>query len=90
MSSINLHSIDFKKFIQAVNMCKGDVFLVTSEGDKLNLKSRLCQLIGLAEIVEGGKIGEAQIICENPEDDSFLFRFNLYGDKILDKQAENC
>lgn len=83
MGAVNLHQIDFKKFIQAVDRCKGDVYLITSEGDRLNLKSKLCQLIGLTEIIEGGKIEEAEIICENPEDDSFLFRFNLYGDKIL-------
>lgn len=63
-------------------------FLVTSEGDKLNLKSKLCQLIGLTEIIEGGKIDEAEIVCTNPEDDSFLFRFNLYGDKVLEDKEE--
>ena len=36
-------------------------------------------------------IDEAKIFCEDPEDDSLLFRFNLYGDKVLseNKTAEN-
>ena len=85
MSSVELHKIDFKKFLEAIDQCKGDVFLVTDDGDKLNLKSKLCQLIGLTKIIEGGMISEAKIVCENPEDDTLLFRFNLYGDKVLEE-----
>ncbi len=88
MGAVSLHKIDFHKFIQAIDLCKGDVFLVTGEGDRLNLKSKLCQLIGLTEIIEGGKIDNAEIVCSNPEDDSFLFRFNLYGDKVLEDKEE--
>lgn len=87
MGSIELHKIHFAKFIEAIDQCKGNVWLVTPEGDKLNLKSKFCQLLGIAKIVEGGMVTEAKIICDNPEDDSLLFRFNLYGDKILDENA---
>ena len=31
MSSVELHKIDFKKFLEAIDQCKGDVFLVTDE-----------------------------------------------------------
>lgn len=85
MSALSMHNIDFKKFMEAIDQCKGDVFLVTEEGDRLNLKSKLCQVIGLTSIIEGGKIGEAKIVCENQEDDTLLFRFNLYGDKVLEE-----
>lgn len=85
MSSVELHKIDFKKFLEAIDQCKGNVFLVTEDGDKLNLKSKLCQVIGLTKIIEGGMISEAKIVCENPEDDTLLFRFNLYGNKVLDE-----
>ncbi|MEI3577879.1 MAG: hypothetical protein V8Q07_05410 [Acutalibacteraceae bacterium] len=54
--------------------------MVTREGDHLNLKSKLCQLVGLTQLIEGGKIAEAYIICENPEDEAKLFRFNLFKD----------
>ena len=86
MGSLELHKVHFEKFLEAVDQCKGNVYLVTDEGDRLNLKSRLCQLIGLSRIIEGGMVNEAKIVCENPEDDSLLFRFNLYGDKVLDEQ----
>lgn len=86
MSSIELHKIHFAKFIEALDQCKGNVWLVTDEGDKLNLKSRFCQLLGVAKIVEGGMVNQAKIICDDPADDSLLFRFNLYGDKILEEK----
>ena len=85
MGAVSLHKIDFHKFIQAIDLCKGDVFLVTGEGDRLNLKSKLCQIIGLTKIIQGGQISSAKIVCENPDDNSLLFRFNLYGDKVLEE-----
>ena len=91
MSSVELHEIEFDKFIEALDQCKGNVWLVTDEGDRLNLKSRFCQLLGIAKIVQGGIVNIAKIVCEDPEDDSLLFRFNLYGDKILDEvEAEKA
>ena len=75
---IQLHDIDVTEFLAVLDTCQGNVFLVTREGDHLNLKSKLCQLVGLTQLIEGGKIAEAYIICENPEDESKLFRFNLY------------
>ena len=91
MGSVEIHKIHFEKFIEAIDQCKGNVWLITPEGDKLNLKSKLCQVIGLTRLVSGGMIDEAKIFCEDPEDDSLLFRFNLYGDKVLseNKTAEN-
>ena len=77
---INLHDIDVTKFLAVLDTCEGNVFLVTSEGDRLNLNSKLCQLVGLTKLIEGGKIAEACIYCENKNDESKLFRFNLLGD----------
>lgn len=76
---VSLHNIDVSQFLDVLDTCKGNVFLVTHEGDKLNLKSKLCQLVGLAKLIEGGKITEAFIYCENKEDESKLFRLNLLG-----------
>ena len=47
---------------------------------RINWKSKLCQLVGLTRLIEGGKIAEAFIQCENEEDESKMFRFNLYKD----------
>ena len=79
MDKIQIHNIDFNKFIEALDHCKGDVFLETEDGDCLNLRSKLCQIMGIANILNGAKVSEATIRCTNPEDESRLFRFNLYG-----------
>ena len=77
-NEMEIHNIDIKEFIAALDQCKGDVFLETDEGDVLNLKSNLCQIAGLANILSGAVIAEATIRCTDPEDESLLFRFNLY------------
>ncbi len=79
-SMISLHDVDVSEFLSVLDTCKGNVFLVTHEGDKLNLKSKLCQLVGLTRLIEGGKISEAFIVCENKDDECKLFRFNLLGE----------
>ena len=77
---LSLHDVDVAQFLAVLDTCEGNVFLVTSEGDRLNLKSKLCQIVGLTKLIEGGKIAEASIICENKNDESKLFRFNFFGD----------
>lgn len=77
---LKLRDIDFKKFIEVLDMCKGDVFLETPDGDSLNLKSKLSQMVGIANILKGASVAEATLRCTNPEDETLLFRFNLYGE----------
>jgi len=77
--SFSMHDIDVRAFVKALDQCKGNVLLVTSENDRFNLKSKLSQLAGIMNLIEGGKLVEAKIICENPEDESMLFRMNLFG-----------
>lgn len=36
---INLHDIDVTKFLAVLDTCEGNVYLITSEGDRLNLKA---------------------------------------------------
>ena len=61
INKIQLHNINLKEFLDAIDHCKGDVFLETEEGDSLNLKSKLCQIIGLSSILSNPEIGEATI-----------------------------
>ena len=77
---INLRDRDINDFIQTLDTCKGNVYLETAEGYVLNLKSKLCQFAGLKTLIKGGVISDAQIRCELPEDETKLFRFNLYGE----------
>ena len=75
---VELHDIDVPSFLQVLDSCEGEVYLMTRDGDRLNLKSKLCQLVGLTTLIVGGKIAEAFVMCEKESDESKLFRFNLY------------
>ena len=77
---LSLHNIDVTAFLAVLDTCEGNVYLVTKEGDRLNLRSKLSQLVGLTKLIEGGKIAEASIICDNKNDESKLFRFNFFGE----------
>lgn len=77
---LNIHDINVSEFLAVLDTCEGNVFLVTRDGDKLNLRSKLSQLVGLTQLIEGGRIAEASIVCENKNDESKLFRLNLFDE----------
>ena len=77
---LNMHDVNVSEFLAVLDTCEGNVFLVTKDGDKLNLRSKLSQLVGLTQLIEGGKIADASIVCENKTDESKLFRLNLYDE----------
>jgi len=86
MSFMVMHNIDVADFAKTLDSCKGDVYLETPEGDILNLKSKLCQMMGIFNIIKNATITEATIRCANPEDESLLFRFNLYKEVPSEKK----
>ena len=57
-----------EKFFDVVDGCKGKVELVTGEGDRLNLKSKLSQYVSLANIFSNGEIPELEIVAYEKED----------------------
>ena len=66
---------DIDKFFKVVDECKGKVELVTGEGDRLNLKSKLSQYVSLANIFSDGTIDELEIVAYEPEDIDKLVNF---------------
>lgn len=78
---MEMHNVNLKDFMEVLDTCQGDVFMVTDEGDRLNLKSKLSQLLGFAAVIEGGRVTSARIECSNKDDERKLFRFNLFGEK---------
>ncbi len=81
MAGVQIHHFDFNKLMEFVATTKGDVFLKTPDGDVLNLKSRLTQLLVLSGAISQGTIEEATVECEDPAEESALFRLNLYGEE---------
>lgn len=70
---------DVEKFFEVVDSCKGKVELVTGEGDRLNLKSKLSQYVSLAKIFSNGEIPELEIVAHEPEDVNKLLSFMING-----------
>lgn len=77
MKVSNIH--DVSRFFEVVDQCKGKVELVTGEGDRLNLKSKLCQYVSLANIFSNGEIPELEIVAYEKEDIDRLLAFMMEG-----------
>ncbi|MDK2933723.1 MAG: hypothetical protein PWP27_1533 [Clostridiales bacterium] len=67
------------KFFEVLEECKGKVELVTSEGDRLNLKSKLCQYVMLNKLFSEAKIDEIELIIHEPEDTHRLLEYLIRG-----------
>ena len=68
---------DINRFFEVIDSCKGKVELVTGEGDRLNLKSKLCQYVSLANIFSNGEIPELEILAYEPEDIEKLISYMM-------------
>ena len=71
----NITNID--KFFEVVDSCKGKVELVTGEGDRLNLKSKLSQYVSMAKLFSDGTISELELLAYEPEDINKLVNFMM-------------
>ena len=70
---------DIEGFFKVVDSCEGKVELVTGEGDRLNLKSKLSQYVSMANIFSNGEIPELEIVAHEPKDIDKLVKFMLLG-----------
>ena len=60
-----------------MDSCKGKIELLTDEGDRLNLKSKLSQYVSLANIFSDGSIKELELVAYEPEDIDKLVNFMM-------------
>ena len=70
---------DVEGFFKVEDSCKGRVELVTGEGDRLNLKSKLSQYVSMANIFSNGEIPELEVIAYEKEDTDKLIQFMIDG-----------
>lgn len=57
-------NIDYSDFFRAVQTCRGEVLLVTPEGDQLNLKSTLSQFVFAAAIRGNLSLTGAKLLAD--------------------------
>lgn len=72
---------DIDAFFKVIDQCKGKVELVTGEGDRLNLKSKLSQYVSMANIFSNGEIPELEILAYEKEDTDRLISFMMNGSR---------
>lgn len=71
------HIDDIDGFFDTVSKCKGTVELVTDEGDRLNLKSKLSRIVAFADVFSGGEIPGMEILTSDPDDMRMLMNFMM-------------
>lgn len=79
---IKLMNIDTERlndFFELIDNCKGKVELVSDEGDRINMKSKLSQYVSLATIFTSGTdvIDHLNLVAEDEEDIAELLKFML-------------
>ena len=79
MKMYNIKDLD--KFMNLVDECKGEVYVISSEGDKLNLKSKLTQFVALSSLFSSGYIEKLELETKDDEDAAKLLNFMIEGNQ---------
>lgn len=61
------------------NECTGTVELVSKEGDRINLKSRLSQYISMVRLLDADFVRELELVASDPKDVERLVLFMRDG-----------
>ena len=72
------------EFFEAVNSCKGRVELLTGEGDRLNLKSKLCQYLSIGQIFSRCEDLHLEIVASEEEDLHKLYQYFVENEEKID------
>ena len=70
---------DVDTFFKVIDECKGPVELVSPEGDRINLKSKLSQYFSMATVFSDGTIKELDLTTHTPEDSERLINYMVQG-----------
>ena len=77
MKLMNVKNVE--GLFQVIDSCRGRVELVTGEGDRLNLKSKLSQYVSLTKLFSDTTIPEMELVAYDPEDTKKLIDFMTGG-----------
>jgi hypothetical protein len=71
---------DIDGFFKVIDTCEGRVELITGEGDRLNLKSKLSQFVSLTTVLKSEvEIPELEIVAYEPADTERIISFLMRG-----------
>lgn len=70
---------DVESFFKVIDECKGPVELVSPEGDRINLKSKLSQYLSIASMFSNGYIKELELVATDKDDVERLINYMYQG-----------
>lgn len=73
----NINNVE--AFFKIIDECKGPVELISPEGDRINLKSKLSQYLSMASIFSNGYIRELDLVAHDREDIERLIKYMYQG-----------
>lgn len=77
---IKLYKIDnLAEFMDLVNGCKGQVYIISPQGDKLNLKSTLVKFVALANLFNSSVIEKLELEVTGKDDEQKIIDFMING-----------
>ncbi len=62
---------------KVLDSCKGKIELVSDEGDRINLKSKLTQMIMTANLLNTATIKELELLVSDPDDMKKVITFMM-------------
>lgn len=78
MKVTNITNVD--EFFKVIEGCSGDVYLVSNEGDRINLKSRLSKYLALATVFSSDIIESVELVVSDPEDTKKMLNYMIDGE----------
>lgn len=77
MKLTNVANVD--KLLKTIEGCEGKVELVTEQGERYNLKSKLSQYVSFVKVLANCTIPSIEIITSNHADAEKLMKFMING-----------
>ena len=68
---------DVEKFFGVIDQCEEKVELVTDDGDRYNLKSKLSQYVALSKVFFGGVIPVIELVTHCPSDAGKIMKYMM-------------
>lgn len=70
---------DINEFFKVIDKCQGRVELTSTEGDRINLKSRLTQFVAMAQLLDTTYVKELEIVASEPDDVKRILDYMMTG-----------
>ena len=71
-----------QEFFKVVDSCTGRVELLTGEGDRLNLKSKLCQYISMTQLFSKSEELHLEVSASEEEDLQKICRYLMQYEEM--------